>query len=216
VRVKTDLKRDEIITCAAQVFRELGFERASMSEIAARMGGSKATLYGYFASKEELFVTVTQAEAHAHLEPAMVELQSGDVDIRTALRRFGQKVLAFLVQPEHVAVTRMVMGESGRSDIGRRYYLNGPQRGLEFLTHYLREVMEKGILRPAEPYFMAQHLLGLLECEWVPRRLFGAEPEPPTALIISEAVARAVDAFLAAYGAAGPGFAASSPGAVAQ
>ena len=37
---------------------ELGFERTSMSEICTRLGGSKATLYNYFASKEALFLEV--------------------------------------------------------------------------------------------------------------------------------------------------------------
>jgi len=200
MRVRTDLKRDEILGCAAQVFRELGFDRASMSEIALRMGGSKATLYGYFASKEELFIEVTEAEARAHLEPALAELGAWDADIRTALRRFGEKVLSFLLQPNAIAVHRMVVGASVCSEVGRRFYLNGPQRGLELLTPHLRQARENGALRAAEPYFMAQHLIGLLECELLPRRLFGAERDAPSAIIINETVARAVDVFLAAYG----------------
>ena len=54
MRVKTEAKRQHIVDVAAQAFRELGFEGASMAEICARVGGSKATLYNYFASKEEL------------------------------------------------------------------------------------------------------------------------------------------------------------------
>lgn len=200
MRVKTDHKREEILLCATQVFGELGFERASMAEIAARMGGSKATLYGYFGSKEELFCAVTKAEAIAHLEPAIKDLQSADVDIRTALRRFGEKFLSFMVQPNAIAVYRMVLGDSARPDIGRRFYTNGPQRGLEFLTAYLRQAREQGALRAAEPYFMAQHLFGLLECELLPRCRFGVEREVPTPTIINETVARAIDVFLAAYG----------------
>ena len=189
------------MACAAQVFREMGFERASMSEIAARMHGSKGTLYGYFASKEELFVAVTQAEAMEHFTPMVTELESGDLDIRAALRRFGEKLLSFLLQPDALAVYRMVVGQSARSDIGRRFYMDGPQRGIELLTQYLRQGREQGILRASEPCFMAQHLIGLLECELLPRFRFGVEREVPTAIAIGETVARAVDVFLAAYGA---------------
>lgn len=58
MRTKSDEKRQAILDVAAEVFREAGFERASMSEICTRVGGSKATLYNYFPSKEELFFEV--------------------------------------------------------------------------------------------------------------------------------------------------------------
>ena len=60
MRVRTESKREAILEAASHVFLESGFEGASMAEIAARVGGSKATLYGYFGSKEDLFVEVTQ------------------------------------------------------------------------------------------------------------------------------------------------------------
>ena len=56
MRTKSDEKRQAILDVAAEVFREAGFERASMSEICTRVGGAKATLYNHFASKDELFL----------------------------------------------------------------------------------------------------------------------------------------------------------------
>jgi AcrR family transcriptional regulator len=44
MRVRTEEKRQEIVEIAARLFEELGYERTSMSAIAARVGGSKATL----------------------------------------------------------------------------------------------------------------------------------------------------------------------------
>ncbi|CAG1012445.1 partial putative HTH-type transcriptional regulator YvdT, partial [Anaerolineales bacterium] len=55
---KSDTKRQHILAVAAEAFQEYGFERTSMSEICARVGGSKATLYNYFSSKDELFFEV--------------------------------------------------------------------------------------------------------------------------------------------------------------
>jgi len=40
MRIRTDAKRSDIMEIAANVFLEQGFARASMSEIAARLGGS--------------------------------------------------------------------------------------------------------------------------------------------------------------------------------
>ena len=58
MRVRTEEKREEIIRIAAELFQENGFERTSMSTISERLGGSKATLYGYFKSKEDLLLAV--------------------------------------------------------------------------------------------------------------------------------------------------------------
>ena len=55
MRVKTDDKRRAILAAALELFREIGYERASMSKISEKIGGSKSTLYNYFKSKEELF-----------------------------------------------------------------------------------------------------------------------------------------------------------------
>jgi AcrR family transcriptional regulator len=58
VRVKTESRRQAIIAAAAEVFAEMGFDAASMSEISARVGGSRVTLYNYFSSKEEMLLEV--------------------------------------------------------------------------------------------------------------------------------------------------------------
>jgi len=52
---KGEAKRKAILETAFRLFREQGFEKTSMSEITAQVGGSKATLYRHFPSKEELF-----------------------------------------------------------------------------------------------------------------------------------------------------------------
>src|SRR5580698_7433873 len=52
---RSDAKRRAILDVASEVFVAQGYAATSMSEIAARLGGSKGTLYNYFRSKEELF-----------------------------------------------------------------------------------------------------------------------------------------------------------------
>src|SRR5436853_1515154 len=54
-RLDADARREAILDVAQEVFLEEGFAAASMSTIAARLGGSKGTLYNYFRSKDDLF-----------------------------------------------------------------------------------------------------------------------------------------------------------------
>ena len=59
-RVRTDEKRNEIVQVAAELFQKHGYDRCSMAALSERLGGSKATLYGYFPSKEDLLRAVIQ------------------------------------------------------------------------------------------------------------------------------------------------------------
>jgi len=150
MRVRTEAKRSDIVDIAATVFLEQGFARASMSEIAARLGGSKTTLYGYFRSKEELFVEVVVAEALKELLPAFEEIDENAADLRDALVPVGEKLVTFLLTPDAIAAHRMVMSEAGRSNIGQLYYSNGRQRGLGYLAAFLERASKIGKIRPCD------------------------------------------------------------------
>lgn len=47
-------KRAQILKCAARVFADEGFDRASMAKLAAECGISKANIYHYYDSKDAL------------------------------------------------------------------------------------------------------------------------------------------------------------------
>lgn len=49
-----DAKRGQILAAAARVFAEEGYDRASMSQLAAACGISKANIYHYYSGKDAL------------------------------------------------------------------------------------------------------------------------------------------------------------------
>jgi AcrR family transcriptional regulator len=174
-----------------------------MAEIAARVGGSKATLYGYFESKEQLFVAVARAVGETHLAAAFAELAENTADVPVALQRFGEKMIGFLCKPDALATLRMVIAEAGHSAIGQRFHEAGPGRGLEALAAYLQAAMDSGRLRTADPRIAAQHLLALFEAEIMPLRMLDV-PVGTSRTHIRQAIERGLAVFLAAYGVARP------------
>jgi AcrR family transcriptional regulator len=200
MRVRTETKRESIVEIAAQVFQELGYERASMDEIAARMGGSKVTLYGYFPSKQQLFLEVVNHMAARQLGPAFDELVCGSDDLARVLRRFGEKFLAFICAPEAAGAYRMVLAQSGQSDIGRAFFELGPKRGEDAVAGFIQSEMAAGRLKQADASVAAVHLLALLGAESMQRVLMGVMASP-TRPQIKQMVDRAVTVFMAAYGA---------------
>jgi AcrR family transcriptional regulator len=200
LRVRTDATRNRILATAASVFLEQGYERASMSEIAARNGGSKATLYGYFRSKQELFLAVAFAEGEKQVGPAFANLESGVEDVRDSLLRVGEKLIAFLITPGAIAAHRMVISEAGRSDIGRHFYTKGRGRGIAMLAKFLEAACAAGKIRKANFAAAAMQLVALIESERMAPALFAIEGAPPSRRQIRQSTERAVDVFLAAYG----------------
>lgn len=200
MRVRTEGKRETILETAAQVFMELGYERTSMSEIAVRLGGSKATLYSYFPSKDDLFLQVVKHLVGSKVDPAYADLssQAGE-DLRTVLTGLGERSLAAISSPESIALWRMVVGQAHLSDIGQRYWEQGPQPALEALARFLAAASDAGRLDVADARSAAFHLMNLFHAEFAWRWMFGY-PVALTREQIRDAVARAVTAFLEGYG----------------
>jgi AcrR family transcriptional regulator len=199
MKKKTDVKRQAILDVAAQVFREFGFKRALMSEICARLGGSKATLYNYFPSKEELFFEVVAASTEAEVEAVHHALSASNEDIAESLCHFGERLLTFLYSPPLQAQRHLAISESGRTELGRIVYERGVLRTQHLVTEFLQKAMSLGKLKQADPVLATKHLYSLLESELIDQFLFQQLGEISEKDIEGFA-SRAIGVFMAAYG----------------
>ncbi|MBB3826191.1 TetR/AcrR family transcriptional regulator [Xanthomonas arboricola] len=199
MRVRTEAKRDAIVQAAGEVFLELGFEGASMSLIAARVGGSKRTLYGYFPSKEELFVAFAQDVADRYIDPLLDALAQSQGPIAEALQRFGENVLAFLCSTPTITSWQTIIGVAGRSEVGALFFNSGQEAGMRRFADYLQTQMDSGLLRSGDAWVASHQFAALLEAETLMPCLFGALKDPSPAFL-REATRRAVAMFLVAYG----------------
>lgn len=201
-KTRTDAKRQAILDVAEQVFAEFGFERASMSEICARVGGSKATLYNHFPSKEMLFFEVMEVMDQvtgAEFDAAHSAIDPSTEDMAESLRHFGESFLSFLYSPKMQSQRHLAIAEAGRTKLGRVVYERGVLRSQTLVAEFLGAAMRLGKLRQADPDVAARHLYGLLESELVDRFLFQLLGEV-SAEEIRAVTGRAVEVFLAAYG----------------
>lgn len=93
---KRDSKRRAILDTAFRLFRTQGFDKTSVSEITVQVGGSKATIYSHFPSKEELFVECMTAAAEHYMVGTVKHLDASGVDPAVALFDFGRSFLSFI------------------------------------------------------------------------------------------------------------------------
>ncbi len=198
MKTKTEVKRQAILKAAAEVFREMGFERASMADIRSRVGGSKATLYNYFPSKEKLFFEVMHETKVTELEEILAGLDPEAEDFKRQLLDFGQNFLAVLYSPEAMAIRHLTIAESRHSEIGKLSFDRATVPLESRVADFLRRGMKRRAIRTADPKVAATHLLSLLESELLQRFLLGVL-DAATPEMITGAVRRAVDVFLSGY-----------------
>ncbi len=133
--------------CAEDIFLEEGFQAASMSAIAARLGGSKGTLYNYFESKDELFLACVARHCE-ELHQAMSSLLVEGGDLSETLTKMGRRYVEFVASDETVRKFRMIVAEADRvPEMARAFYETGPVRGVAKLGAYLKGAMTEGLLR---------------------------------------------------------------------
>lgn len=194
-----DEKRDAILRIAHEAFLTDGYAATSMSSIAMRVGGSKATLYNYFASKEELFIAVLDEKCR-EIQALVFEMEADHADFRAALTRLGERMLGLLLTDEKIATYRLITAETGRfPELGRAFYQSGPRQSQERLAQFFDRAVNEGHLKPGDTTLMAGQFFILCKGDLHHRKLWGVTPHP-TAEEIHDQVAKAINTFLAAYG----------------
>ena len=198
MRVRTEEKRREIVDVASELFEKHGFERTSMSMISERLGGSKATLYGYFKSKEQLLAAVLLYDVTDQADRLMNEFLSSD-DLRDGLIKLGVAYMTRRLSSVPIANVRMVANQPADSTLGKEFFERVLQPAWQRLARRFELMMDQGLLKRADPWVAAMHWKGLNEWDMFEKRLLGAirGPDPDE---INRASTLAADAFLKLYG----------------
>jgi AcrR family transcriptional regulator len=192
-------KRRQIVEGARTVFRALGFDAASMGEIAKAAGVSKGTLYVYFKDKDELFQAIVEKECIFQAE-GVFDFDVENPDIAGALTRMGIAYVNLLCQPERQSSLRAVMAIADRKpNAGRTFYETGPAVGIAKLRAYFEAEIEAGRLEIEDCEVAAAQFMEACHATMLKPMLFNFGP-PPSPERIEHVVRVAVKAFMAAYG----------------
>lgn len=195
------LQGAELIAVARATMLELGLGGTTMSEVAARAGISKASLYAAHESKDALFAAVvldwTQRGRDA-MRPALDALLDAD-DLAAALVTFARVVQAGVLNEHVVRMRRLVAAEADRlPDVAARYVRESWTRNIANLGEAIAELDARGALAVDEPVVAAEQFTWLTVGGPLNRQTLGAGPPPAAEL---DAVARAAAAtFLSRYG----------------
>ena len=190
-------KRRQILDGARKVFMDLGFDGASMGEIARAAQVSKGTLYVYFADKCALFEAILEQEALQHGQVAFNFDPARDVE--TTLKDFGRAYNRLLCRPGGGSAIRTVMAIAERMpDVGRRYYEHVLEKTIGRLAGYLEARVEAKELAIPDCQLAASQFMQMCQASLFMPFVFQAAPAP-SADRIAQVVGSATRIFLAAY-----------------
>ena len=104
-------RRRAMLAAASELFLERGFADTSVGDVVKRSGGSLATLYTLFGSKEGLFEAIV-GEMSAQMLGGLDEPEVEAKPIDEALRGFGERFLLTALHPEALRWQRMCVAEA--------------------------------------------------------------------------------------------------------
>ena len=80
--MEQNVKREAILLAASEQFKQYGYRKTSMDDIAKRMGVSRASLYSYFENKDDIFRSVSLAIHHRALSRAQHHLINQPAELK--------------------------------------------------------------------------------------------------------------------------------------
>ncbi|WP_218082197.1 TetR family transcriptional regulator [Anthocerotibacter panamensis] len=154
-----------ILAAAEKEFAQQGLEATRTEDIAARTGVTKAMIYYYFKSKEDLYVAVLE-RVFAHAFSALNDLKQHHLPPEEALETFLREVLKFSCHNTNLA---MLMFLEGMQNKGKYYERAGIPGIYKALSEILAEGIAAGVFRPLDPLHTAVNIFGACQFYFMAR-----------------------------------------------
>jgi AcrR family transcriptional regulator len=142
--------RRQLLAAAHEVFRELGYARASLDEIADRAGFTKGAVYSHFRSKADLFLSLLEERieqrAAAQRERATASMTSDEVAMLVV-----EAVGVSRTDPRWRLAVLEFRVVAARDDVLNARYAAAHRKALDSLVETLRAMFAALDVRPRLP-----------------------------------------------------------------
>jgi AcrR family transcriptional regulator len=185
-----EITKQHILDAAEEVFGELGYYEASVSEITRRAGVAQGTFYIYFRSKREIFVELVQ-DLGERLRAA-TRTAMADAPDRLEAERRGFAAFFEFAANHHRVYSIVQEAERVAPEAAQAYY-QGISRGY---IRGLSAAMEAGEIRSMSPDAVAYALMGIghfIALRWIIWPQQDAETQGEAAQLPDDILASVMD-----------------------
>jgi AcrR family transcriptional regulator len=172
-----DETRQIIYEAARHEFAANGYAATSTETVARRAGVSTKTLYRLIPNKEALFEAMVSDRLDRFL--LNVNLRAADHDdIEKALNAALMACADLVLDPEVVALQRIVLQETKFSDLAATFYRNGIARTGKALAAWLQIQVKRGLIELDDVDEAAGILIGMVASAPQRAAIYGGVPLP--------------------------------------
>lgn len=196
---RSDIKQEDIIKSAIEVFSQRGFEQASMEGISKHAGVSKRTLYKYYPNKDALFEVIVDKLMCRFDEQCNIEFDPA-ISIDEQLTALTLKHMCYVNTEEYQTTARLVMAECIRCPetskvLAEKYQALGDSFSLQ---KWAQQGVKAGVLDISNVSIAIEQYIGAIKAVVFWPQLIGHLP-PPSCEELQYAVSHAVTSFVATY-----------------
>ena len=183
----------QIIEAAAALFSQKGFGGTTTKEVARAAGVSEATVFKYFATKEELYGAIIEAKTQTQqiLDPATPAAKEGDD--AGLLRTLARGMIA-RTQADPTLMRLLIFSALEGHSLSEMFFRSRFQQVNTFLSSYIADRVAAGAFRAVDPVLATWNFIGMVAYHVQLRELFGQKL--PSHLTTEQAIEEMVALFL--------------------
>lgn len=155
----------EILRVAAEVFSEKGYRTATLDDLAAAAGISRATFYTYFPSKEELLCRLYRQHSSVTQEEVK-RIIAQELPVQEKLRRIIRFQVMYVAT--HKSLAQVFFSEVLNLPAKMsRATIQADREYHQTVERVVKEGVQQGVLAPLDPRLLTYGLMGM--CTWLYR-----------------------------------------------
>lgn len=190
-------RREQILATAERMFLEQGYAKTSVNAIVREAGGSLATLYAEFGTKEALFESVLSQRARRFFPGAKARQNAGSRDAAAELRTLATHMLRQMLSDDALAVYRICVHEAPHFPELRTAILESGMPGLlQGTAQHISHLAALHAMRIDDADLAASQFVALVQGQLLMMAAFGAHID---ARRREQQIEHAVRAFLKIY-----------------
>jgi TetR/AcrR family transcriptional repressor of mexJK operon len=162
-RAQQELRDEELLSVALDIFLERGFELTTMEEIAIQVGMSKRTVYARYEDKGALFKAAVRRAIEGYTVPrSALEAVASD-DLEGTLAAIARLRIAKLATPVAIKLQRILSSQAYRyPELFHAAFDEGTGPTVAFLIELFLRHSKRGGIRLADPRRAATAFLSLV------------------------------------------------------
>ncbi|MEW6730022.1 MAG: TetR/AcrR family transcriptional regulator [Acidobacteriota bacterium] len=172
-RMAGELRRNQILSIAAQLFSRKGFNGTTTKEIAEQAGVSEAIIFRHFQTKQDLYSAILDRKVAECLEQLWSKSRDA-MDRRDDKAVFLALASEFLeMHREDPTLTRLLFYSALEGhEMAKRFFDTTARTARERIANYIKERCEDGVFRKVDPTAAARAFLSLVMYRAIVRELF--------------------------------------------